>query len=188
MKRLLFLAGLICTVAATTFVATTYRPVSRLGPYYTSNSTYDTATGGSPGGLVYFFKNGADTLIVGDVVYLSANNTVLKSGTLANYNAVAGVVVGGTKTNMQVVTSAPAATDTAAYANQTVVVLVSGRTWVRVDTTTAGISAGVAIMPSLVAGKVKARTTAIDTFSRIIGKMIDTGIASTQVLARINIK
>lgn len=40
----------------------------------------------------------AGTLLIGDVVYLSADNTVAKSTTAADYAAVIGVVVGGAQT------------------------------------------------------------------------------------------
>src|SRR5690348_17146555 len=41
------------------------------------------------------------TLLVGDVVYFTTAGTVNKSTTSADYAAFAGVVVGGTATNMQ---------------------------------------------------------------------------------------
>lgn len=188
-RRTLFMLAMIVATSAFTAIATTYRPTQKIGPYFGSSSGYVAATGGQAGGYVEIYKDTVDTLIVGDVVYLlGKGNVVTKSATLANYNTVAGVVVGGTHTNMQGVTSAPAATDTAAFANQNVLVLRYGRTWVRVDTTTAGIPAGALIIPSLVAGKVKAKSTAIDSSYRVIGRMLDTGIASTQVLALINVK
>lgn len=185
----MLLALIVVTSAFTAIATTTYRPTQKIGPYFGSSNAYSAATGGQAGGYVEIYKDTVDTLIVGDVVYIvGKGNVVTKNATLANYNTVAGVVVGGTRTNMQGVTSAPAATDTAAYANQNVLVLRYGRTWVRVDTTTAGIPAGALIIPSLVAGKVKAKSTAIDSAYRVIGRMLDTGIASTQVLALINVK
>jgi len=184
----MLLGLVVITAAFTSVITTTYRPTQRIGPYFGSNTPYSAATGGQAGGYVEVYKDTVDTLIVGDVVYIAKNNVVTKSATLANYNTVAGVVVGGTKTNMRGVTSAPASTDTAAFANQNVLVLRYGRAWVRVDTTTAGIPAGALIIPSLVAGKVKAKSTAIDSLYRAIGRMLDTGIASTQVLALINVK
>src|SRR5678810_561659 len=100
----------IMSVSAFTILTTTYKQVKTLGPYYNTTEKYSASLGGQAGGEVRIFLNGVDTLIVGDVVYISANNTVRKSATLANYNKVAGVVVGGTKTNMSGATSAPAAT------------------------------------------------------------------------------
>lgn len=189
MKRsFAFVALLLLSISATAIVSTSYKPLARIGPYYTTTDKYDATTGGQVGGYVTIYKNGADTLLVGDLVYISAQNTVLKSGTLANYNTLAGVVVGGTKTNMRGVTSAPAATDTAAYAGQPVLVLSEGRTWVKVDTTTGGIAAGALIMPSLVSGKVKAKAATIDSLFRVVGRMIDSSAVSVPALAHISIK
>ena len=179
----------VMAVSAFAAVTTTYKQVKTLGPYYNTTEKYDATTGGQAGGDVRIWKNGVDTLFVGDVVYVSANNTVRKSATLALYNTIAGVVVGGTKTSMSGVTSIPGATDTAALASQQVLVMTRGRTWVRVDTVAAGISAGAEIKPSIyVAGASAAKSTAIDSFYRAFGRMIDTGIASTRVLAYINVK
>lgn len=190
MRRLLTIVGLIVATAGATFFTTSYSQVQTIGPYFNSKIKFDTATGGGAGGEVRIFKNGVDTLIVGDVVYISAANTVRKSATLANYNTIAGVVVGGTSTNMAAVTSAPAATDTAAKgATAKVLVLVSGRAWVRVDTVAAGIAAGTLLQPSIyVAGKVMAKAAPIDSLYRVLGRIVDSGVASTQVLAHINIK
>lgn len=187
MKKWLGLIAVITSIAGTAFVST-YASVARIGPFYTSTVAFDTAAGGQPGGQVRIFKNGVDTLIVGDVVYLSANNTVRKSTTLASYNTIMGVVVGGTKTSMRGLVSAPAATDTAALASQQVIVLSEGRAYVRIDAA-AGIAPGLLLQPSAtVAGKVMARATTIDSLHRAIGRLIDTGIVSTQVLAHINVK
>ncbi len=189
MKKLLPLVLMLTAAVGITAFTTSYYPVQTLGPYFNSKIKSDTATGGSPGGEVRVFKNGVDTLIVGDVVYLSANNTVRKSATLALYNTVAGVVVGGTSTSMQAATTAPASTDTAAKgATAKVLVMTSGRAWVRIDAA-AGIGPGLLLAPSTtVAGKVKAAPAIIDTFYRYFGRLIDTGIVSTQVLAHINVK
>lgn len=189
MKRIIAILGLVVAVTAFAAVTTTYRSVQRLGPYYSSIMGYDTSlAGGAVGGEVRIYKNGTDTLIVGDVVYLSARNTVLKSATLANYNTIIGVVVGGQKTNMQAVVTKPASTDTAATSGQNVLVMSHGRTWIWADTTTAGIAPGTKVIPSLVAGKAKARTTAIDSFYRIFATVIDSGVRNTATLALISVK
>ena len=193
MRKLLPLVLMIIATASVTagamFFTTSYSQVQTIGPYTTSKIKSDTATGGAAGGDIRIYKNGVDTLIVGDVVYISANNTVRKSTTLANYSTIAGVVVGGTSTNMAAVTSTPAATDTAAKgATAKVLVMARGRTWVRIDAA-AGIAPGSLLLPSTtVAGKVKGFGTAIDTFYRSVGRLIDTGIVSTQVLAHISVK
>lgn len=191
MIPLLALGVGIIGVTASSVLVTSYQSIAKLGPYFTTTVGYDTATGGMPGGLVHFYKVGtgtAETLFVGDVVYLSANNTVLKSATLANYNTVMGVVVGGTKTNMRAVTTTPGVTDTAAYVNQTAIVLSCGRTWVRFDAA-AGTPPGTLIQPSVtVSGKATAKAAPIDSLYRVIGRLVDTGIVTTQVLANIAVK
>lgn len=188
-RRTLIMLGLIVATTAFTALVTTFRPVARIGPFYNSTLGYDTSiAGGQAGGEVRIYKNGADTLIVGDVVYFSARNTVFKSATLVNYNAIAGVVVGGTRTGMLAVSSPPLATDTAATSGQNVLVMSRGRTWVRIDAS-AGIAPGLAVIPSTnTAGMVMVRTTAIDTFNRIFAKLVDTGIVSTRVLAQVNVR
>ena len=187
MKRLLALGAIICSVVTMAFV-TTYASIARIGPFYTSTVGFDTAAGGQVGGQVRYYKNGVDTLIVGDVVYLSANNTVRKSTTLANYNTIAGVVVGGNKTSMRGITSSPVSTDTAATANGTAIVLSCGRAYVRIDAA-AGIAPGLLIQPSTnVAGKVMAKASTIDSLYRSVGRLVDTGVVSTQVLANICIR
>jgi hypothetical protein len=187
-KRLLFLGAICVAITAFSAFVTTYSQPVGIGPYFNTKEKYVAATGGAPGGEVRVFKNGVDTLIVGDVVYQSAINTVRKSTTLVNYNSIAGVVVGGTRTAMSAATTVPTSTDTAAYANQQVLVMTSGRTWVRIDAA-APIVAGTLIIPSTtVAGKVKGNPGVIDSFYRAIGRLIDTGVVSTQVLAHVNVK
>lgn len=188
MKRSFALVVLLFSVAATTFVATTtFRPPQRLGPYFTSTEKADTATGGAPGGQVRIMKNGVDTLFVGEVVYFDKNNRVRKGTTLTLYNAIAGVVVGGTRTNMQANTTAPVATDTAAYANQQVIVLTEGRTWVRNDA--AGtLTFGQLLQPSTnIAGSVMAKIASPDSFYRSPGRMIDSVLASGYGLAHVSV-
>jgi hypothetical protein len=76
-----------------------------------------------------------------------------------------------------------------ATANQRVVVLHRGRAWVRIDTTTGtGIAAGTQLIPGAGIGMAKARTTAIDSFGRIFGKLIDSGVIGRMTLANINVK
>jgi hypothetical protein len=200
LKRAIPLAMLgigIASVAGASILVTTFQPIQRLGPYFTSTVGYDTGNGGMVGGQVHFYRAGTgtgETLFVGDVVYDSEastnpqGNTVFKSATLASYSRIAGVVVGGTFTNMRAVTSAPGATDTAAFVGQTVAVLQCGRTWIKVDAA-AGLAPGTLIIPSTTtAGKVKGTLSLPDTFYRTIGRLVDTGIVSTSVLANVCIK
>lgn len=82
----------------------------------------------SLGGDVHRFT-AAGNLNVGDVVFLSAANTVQKSAVAADHDQVAGVVVGGTRTNLDVVTDlAAVATVQAAQVNEVVLVQVNGIT------------------------------------------------------------
>jgi hypothetical protein len=178
---------MMAAVAALTAFATT-KSLIRIGPFYTSTIAYDTLTGGAVGGEVRIYQNGVDTLIVGDVVYLSAQNKVRKSSTLANYNTIVGVVVGGSKTNMLAISSSPAATDTAALANGKAIVLSRGRAYVRVDAAVA-LSPGALIQPSVtVAGKVTVKAAPLDSLFRVFGRMVDTGVVSTSALANINVR
>ncbi len=176
-------------ITAATMITTTYSQVQTLGPYFNSKVKYSATTGGQAGGEVRIVKNGVDTLIVGDVVYYTTDNVVRKSTTLTDYNHIAGVVVGGTKTSMAGATTIPLSTDTAATAGQQVLILTTGRAWVRIDTMGAPVVPGALITPSIyVAGKVKVALAVPDSFNRIIGRLIDTGHTSTQVLAHVNIK
>lgn len=179
----------LASTGAALFVAS-YSKAVDTGPYTISRTSFDATTGGSAGGDVVWFKNGADTLLVGDVVYISANNTVRKSATLANYNTIVGVVVGGIKTSSRVQSTIPGASDTAAYANSRVLVMRRGRYWVKIDSGQ-GYAPGSVIIPSSKAGeggKVTAKTTAIDSFYRAIGKLVDSGITSTRILAEISVR
>lgn len=186
MKRLGFLLAIVASIAAVSFV-TTKQAVQRIGPFFTSTIAFDTATGGAVGGQVRFFKSGVDTLFVGEVVYMDKNNRVRKGTTLTLYNAIAGVVVGGTKTNMQAQTSVPVATDTAAYANQQVIVLTEGRFWVRNDA--AGtVTFGGLLQPSTnIAGSVMAKIASPDSFYRSPGRMIDSVLASGYGIAHVSV-
>jgi hypothetical protein len=75
----------------------------------------------------------------------------------------------------------------AAIVNQRVLVMERGRFWVLINSA-AGIAPGIAVSPSTTAGRVLARTTAIDTFNRIVGRLVDTGIVSKAALADIRIR
>lgn len=79
----------------------------------------------SPGGLIYVFTAAA-TLLTGDVVYISAANTVAKSATAANLAGFAGVVVGGRATGYRPITESGRTGITAALVGQEVFVQRSG--------------------------------------------------------------
>jgi hypothetical protein len=148
-------------------VVATYYPVARFSPYYTSNAAWVAATGGQAGGRVNTFLVGtADTLKFGDVVWLTgAGDSVHKSSTLANYNTIAGVVVGGQRMVGGGIASSDSGT-IAGTAGQYVYVLKQGRAWVLNDAN-GTIAGGVSVIPSdATAGAVETRTTAIDTLFR----------------------
>ena len=106
------------------------------------------------GGTVVQFKAGA-ALKLGDVVYISAADTVNKSTTAADHRKRIGVVVGGAHTNDEVVDDSTLYNvSTAADADEDVLVLVFGIAYV---TVAGALSAGDLIIPDTVtAGRVKA--------------------------------
>lgn len=178
----------VVTLTAFDHAAMAYINIYRMGPFWTTSASYDTLNGNMIGGEVRFFRDSTDTLLVGDVVYLSRSNTVHKSTTLANYTTIAGVVVGGSYKGMRLANAATNVGDTATLAHGTVIVLVRGRTWVKPDT---GLSPGAQLLPSTAtAGQAHARIAAalIDTFYRAYGRMIDSGISGTASLASISIR
>lgn len=197
------LSVLILFAASVAFASTaalSYVNITRIGTYWNTSQAYDSVLGGQPGGKVVTYLCDSTTsqaLLTGDVVYISRNNMVAKSATIANYNTVAGVVVGGSRTNMQAAqaitnfandTSCLATGSGGAWQNNKVLVLTNGRTWVKVDAA-AGIPPGTLLLPSTTtAGKVKGNAASLDSLQRTIGRIVDTGIVSTQVLANINIK
>lgn len=88
----------------------------------------------------------AGTLLIGDVVYVSAANTVAKSTTNANYAGFAGVVVGGKTYDAggRVSTAAGDIGDTAATVGQWVLVQVDGIARIKSD---GAILAGSLVIP-----------------------------------------
>lgn len=122
------------------------------------------------GGVVEIFLAGG-SLSTGDIVFFSAANTVNKSATVADYAAMAGVVVGGQRTNDRIISSVGVA---AATVGQRVLVQVSGiATVVAGGTVTVGTHLTV-IPDTGTAGRVAAGTTA----GSIIGKTITSGAAA----------
>ena len=94
----------------------------------------------------------AGTLLVGDVVYISAANTVAKSATVGDYVSYAGVVVGGKQTFGHVGTLAADVGDTAALVGELVLVQNTGKAWVTSD---AAITVGARVSQGAVtAGRV----------------------------------
>lgn len=161
-------------------------PVARIGPFYTSSAAWDSATALQPGGRVVYFI-AADSEKIGDVVYISSVNHVSKSSTIANYNAIAGVVVGGARVNMQASIQASDVGTLVATANQRVIVLREGRTWVKADAADS-LRAGARVQPSTTVAGATMNLATIDSLGRVFGKMITTGAASAVALAEINVR
>lgn len=181
-----FVGALLVTTAFSVSFVTTY-PVARNIPFFTSNIAFDSTTGSQPGGAVRLAV-ADDSLLIGDVVYWSAQSAVTKSTTLANYNALAGVVVGGTKQNLTASVSSADVGTLAAAPNEKVWILTQGRTWVKNDAN-ATLVLGTFVIPSdATAGRVEVKTTAIDTNYRTVGRVITGGAVNTAVLISVNVK
>lgn len=89
---------------------------------------------GSLGGRV-IRQLAAGTLLIGDVVYVSAADTVAKSTTNANYAGFAGVVVGGASysTDGSVCSDTTLVGTTAATVGQFVIVQIDGIAYIKSD-------------------------------------------------------
>ncbi len=185
---------LVAAVGAASYtVATisTSTPVRQPGPIIALQSSLDSTLGtGRIGGIVTsFLAKSTDTLNIGDAVFLDTLGFVSKSATLANYNKLVGVVVGGRSDTMNVRTDSTSVGSAAALPLQKVIVMRWGLTWMFSDSLTAGLTAGTGVIPSsTTAGYIRARTTAIDSFNRVFGKSINGGAKSTKVQVLINVK
>lgn len=165
-RRGLALAALtlvIVATAATKYAAET--DLRFLGPFFTTPMSFDSTAGGQVGGATRTYLAGA-TLVVGDVVYLSGDNTVNKSTTLADHEKVVGVVIGGRSTSMRAKLDSTDLGTTAAVVNRPVIVLRAGRTWIRTGAVTGlggdTVRAGIRCKPSTgTAGRVSPATTAL---------------------------
>lgn len=125
------------------------------------------ATKAAIGGQVVEFKAAA-ALLVGDVVYYSASDTVNKdAAVLTVAPAFIGIVVGGKATNGEVAeSSADLGKTAAAAANDSVLVQITGIAW---TTATAAPAVGAPVIPGATAGKVVSGTTA----GQVIGVALD---------------
>lgn len=190
-KKVLTLVGIVGSILVMgfgSFLATTMS-ITRFGPFFTSQVAFDSLGGGQPGGQGRWYR-AADSLLVGDVVYISDTNKVAKSATLANYNTIAGVVVGGARLDGRTSVASADVGTLVATANQRVFVLTTGRTWMK-SSNNAAIIPGRRILPSdSIAGRFDTIITAalIDTQQRWIGRTITAGAALGTVLTSVNIK
>lgn len=134
----------------------------------------------SPGGIVRIFTAAA-ALLIGDCVFMSANGTVDKTATTGTHVRAVGIVVGGTATGMTC-SDDPADFNVvqAAAANDRVIVLIQGVSFVIADAAMATV--GTPLAPSTtVAGRVRPAVlgTGADD-GKHIGKILETaaGVAS----------
>ena len=186
-----FAVGLSSAHANGFFLTTV--PIRSPGQFIHLGASWDSLgapTANSVGGEVrYYICKSTDTLNIGDAVFFDTLNAVSKSVTLANYNKFAGVVVGGRSTSMQASIASADVGSRACLPNRPVIVLKHGRAWMQVDTQVAGLTAGTGVRPStFTAGLIQARTTAIDSLYRIIGRSINGGAASAKVVIEVNAK
>lgn len=165
--RRLKIAGLVMAVGFLTAAAFAYSNVQVVGPFFTTSQAFDSLRARQEGGTLRTFL-AQDSLKVGDLVYDTLNNIVRKSATLVSYNKKRGVVVGGARTSGRAAVDSSDVGTLAATANQRVLVALCGRVWIKgADSAYVGDQ----LIPSTaVAGTVKRRTTAIDTFNRIVGR------------------
>lgn len=168
LRRPIVLFALLVMALSTAAYVT--MPVTYFGPYFNSQRPFDSLTGGQDGGQIRTYL-AFDSLAVGDYVYDTLVNKVARSATLLSYNTAAGIVVGGARTAMRPTVAAAGADvgTLAATANQRVLVTKCGRVWVR---TADSVYAGIMLIPGAVRGRLKRRTTAIDTFYRAAGKAV----------------
>lgn len=141
----------------------------------------------TPGGLVRRYLS-AGTLLVGDVVFLSAALTANKSAVEADYNKHLGVVVGGTQTGMEILQDDIDIGVNAALIGQEVWVCYAGKAKV---VTGAAVTLGDKITGSTVtAGRVATASITTDLAAgdtgRLLGMALETaGGAGIIILAQI---
>lgn len=186
MRRLVAVLALaVCVALPASSAQTVYTATVNKSYFIGSLAGFDSTLGGQAGGYVVT-KIANDSLKVGDVVFDTASNRVAKSATLAMYNKIVGVVVGGARTSARGVISSSGVGTLAATANQRVVVLQRGRAWMK---SADSVYFGQEVIPSTaVAGTFKRRTTAIDSLHRIIGRAVFTKDSGQAVLVDVTIK
>jgi len=91
-----------------------------------------------PGGRVVEFT-GSGALNIGDAVLVSAADTVLKTVTATNHKNRLGIVVGGKRTNMKVLSGSDALGLAAAADGEQVLVQIDGIAWGVADTATVAV-------------------------------------------------
>lgn len=191
-KRALVLGMLaLAVVAGSAFKSAflTTVTVRVVGPFYTSPMPFDSTLGNQVGGHVQFYL-AADSCRIGQLVALTSARSVAPTTTLATYNKLVGVVVGGTRTGMQASLAVADTSTLAATANQKVIVMDIGRYWL-LDS--GAVPPGSLVSPALggsltAAGRIKIMPTAIDSNYRAVGRAIDTILIGKAGLVQIHIK
>lgn len=142
---------------------------------------------GAVGGTVVEFVAAATTLLIGDAVYITAVDSVGgqvdKSATAANYQAAAGIVVGGESTYMQVGTLSTDVGLTAATSGKRVLVQVNGKAWGIADGTVA-VGAPVGVGAAGAAGRLEDTTVA--SAGQTIGTSLGAGTVGAAMLILIS--
>lgn len=189
LKGALVVALAVLSIAAVTFVAQPKYNTTLIGTYWATSQRFDSTKGGGIGCRVEVY-NAGDSEWVGDLTYLSAINTVKHDTVLANYNSIAGIVVGGQRLGMLSYADSTSVGTLAATSGQRVIICYDGRAWTTHDTTATTLP-GTQIIPSNrqgQRGRYGSRTTAVDTFNRIFGKGLDTGLTARRTLVRITVR
>lgn len=157
LAALLVVGAVAITMAATAAPPPLNAPqlsVRAVGPFVSMQAPGDSANGNAVGGYVRQYNAcTGQTIKVGDAVFLGGNNCVSASTTAADHEKLVGIAVGGRSTSMYVSGDSVDVGTTAAAQKRPVWVLVSGRTYARVDSATADtLHAGEACKPSTVTG------------------------------------
>lgn len=178
------IAAIFGAVSAFSVVTSVYRiPTGFMTPV----TRWDSTSGGQAGGLIYLYLAGSnETLKVGDVAYLKANNSIGKSATAATNNTVVGVVVGGQSLSGTGVAndSSDVGTTACAGTGKKCWVMTEGRAWVK---TADSVYVGQSILPSTaVAGAVMRKPATLDSLKRGIGRANFTIDSGKKLLANIH--
>lgn len=182
---LVALAMSVAAIAAVSFIGVTY-PLSSVPIFYQSSNAWDSTTSGGIGGEVKVFL--ADSTVrVGSVVFISSRGHVKGSATLADFNATAGVVVGGDSTSMQIPLTIADTGIVAAKVNNKVIVMTRGRYWV-LDSALNSHVIGGQIRGSGLNQRAALKPAALDSLSRVFARVVDTTGTGSTVLAQINVR
>lgn len=195
-KKVLGLVLFVVAVSAATAFGTASFALTQIqrmtGSYWTPATNPDSLTGAGAGGRFHYAIVGTtDTLKAGDVVYWADTNKVKKSTTLANYNEIAGVVIGGAITGLNRAYNASGDVGTKVAApGQFVMICKVCRVWMQSSNNAAWLS-GRRVLPSdSIAGRLDTALTAavIDSLHRTVGRTVSAASALGVVLVDVNIK